>query len=104
MRRTSVTLSSVTTSAAIPLDRHQAPFNVGIGCVIAGGPPTYSVQHTFDDVQDSSVTPTWFNNSGITDKVANTDGNIAFPVSAVRLNMTGGTGSVTMTVIQGTRG
>lgn len=103
MRPVSVTVTGVANSAAIPMDYVQAPFAVGVGCVISAT-ATYTVQHTFDDVQDATVTPTWFSNSGITAKTANTDGNYAFPVRAVRLNVSASTGTVTMTLIQGRRG
>ncbi len=101
MRPVKVTQSGVGTSAIIPLDYTQAPFNVGIGTVLSSGSATWSVQHTFDDVQDSTVTPVWFNNSGINAVTANTDGNYAFPIRAIRLNVTLGTGTVYMIAIQG---
>lgn len=103
MRPQSVTVSSATTSATIPVNFRAEPgFGIGIGCVInGGGTLTYKVQHTFDDVFDASVTPTWFDHATITGKTANFDGNYAFPVRAVRLNVTAYTsGSVTMTLLQ----
>lgn len=102
MRALSVTVNSATSSAALPLDTYRNPFNVGIGCVISGGATlTYKVQHTFDDIWNSAVTPTWFDNASITGKTTSFDGNYAYPVTAVRLTVTAYTsGSVTMTVIQ----
>lgn len=102
MRPQVQTVSSQTTGAAIPLDWRLDPFNVSLGCVVSGGANlTYKVQHTFDNVLDASVTPTWFDHSSITGQTGNKDGNYAFPVTAVRLNVTAFTGgSVTMTVIQ----
>lgn len=89
-------------SSVVPLDHFQNPFNVGLGCVIAGS-PTYTIQHTFDDVLDASVTPTWFSHPDLTGQTANADGNYAFPIRAVRINVTAvgaSTDSVTLTVIQ----
>lgn len=106
MRPTSVTTNDASggaiTSAWIPMDYVQAPFAVGIGCVVTGT-VNFTVQHTFDNVQDSAVTPTAFDHSTVAAKTANTDGNYAFPVRAVRLKQSSGSGSVTMTVIQGRR-
>lgn len=100
-RPISVTVSSVTQSAWVPVDYKQTPFNVGLGIVISGT-LTYTVQHTFDNIQDSSVSPTAFDNSGLIDRTANDDGNYAFPVRAIRLNVTARTsGGATLTVIQG---
>jgi hypothetical protein len=101
-----VTVSGATgVSAPIPLNNYSTPFSVGIGCDIsAGGSLTYTVEHTFDDVFAKTFNPstaTWFPNSGLTNKIADTDGNYTAPVTAVRLNVTVWTsGSVTMTVIQ----
>lgn len=104
MRPKSITLTATGTSNWIPMDFRQAPFNVGIGVKINSGTATYTVEHTFDDVYDSAVTPVAFSNSGITAQTTNKDGNYAFPVRAVRLNVTAGTSpNVTMTLIQGVR-
>lgn len=101
MRRQTVTVSSAATSVAIQVNNRAFNFQIGIGCVVPSGTLTYKVQHTFDDIQDSAVTPTWFDHSTITGKTANQDGNYAFPIAAVRLNVTAFTsGSVTMTLLQ----
>lgn len=103
MRPIRVSQTGVGTSALIPMDYTQAPFSVGVGTVLASGTATWSVQHTFDDIQDSTVTPVWFDNTGISGVTANKDGNYAFPVRAIRLNVTVGTGTVYMILIQGRR-
>jgi hypothetical protein len=103
MRPTTVTRSAAGTSAWIPLDYKQNPFNVGLGLVISGTNTT-DVEHTFDDIFDSSVTPTAFKHSTLVGKTANADGNYAFPIRAVRLNVTAYTsGSATLTILQGQR-
>jgi len=100
-----VTVASASASAVIPLNTYGDPFNVGIGCdVSAGGSLTYTVQHTFDNVQSPTFDPstaTWYSNATIVAQTADKDGNYAYPVTAVRLLVTAYTsGSVTMTVIQ----
>lgn len=102
MRPVKVTVSSQTESATIPLDWRQEDFKVALGVVLSGGAVlTYTVEHTFDDIQDASVTPTWLPNSGLDSLTATDDGNIAFPVRACRLNVTAYTsGDATLTVIQ----
>lgn len=97
-----VTVTSVAASPWIPLNYHQTPFNVGFGVVISAGTATYTVQHTFDNVFDPTVTPVAFDNASSTAQTANDDGNYAFPVRAVRLNVTAAAGAtVTMTLLQG---
>lgn len=101
MRPTKVTVSSVASSAPIEVNYHEVGFGVGMGLVITGT-GTYKVQHTFDDIQDSTVTPTWFDHSVMTGLTANSDGNYAFPIRAIRLTCTAYTsGSGVLTVIQG---
>jgi hypothetical protein len=102
MRPQSVTVSSVAASAPIVMDRLQNPFNVGFGVVISGGgSATYSVQHTFDNIL-GGATATWFDNSTVAGETTNMDGNYAFPVTAIRLNVTVyGSGTVTLTALQG---
>jgi hypothetical protein len=104
MRPQVITKSGTGTTAWIPLDSRQAPFNASVGCVINSGTATYTVEHTFDDVFDATVTPVAFSNTGISAATTNKDGNYAFPVRAVRLNITAGTSPVvTMTILQGVR-
>ena len=83
------------------------PFNIGIGCVVStamvASTGTYSIEHTFDYTGSSafiSSNANWFQNSGITAQASNKDGNYAYPVSAIRLNVTststqGASGSAT---------
>lgn len=88
-------------SQPIPMDTKQAPFNVSIGC-IATGTVTYSVQYTYDDPSIAFGAGTnWFNLPLITTQTATIDGNLSFPVTAVRSHLTAGTGTVIMSVIQG---
>lgn len=86
-------------SSIAPLDHYQSPFNVGIGVVVSGT-VNYTIQHTFDNIFDSSVTPTWFNHPTLASQTANADGNYAFPVRAVKVLVNSGAGTATATVIQ----
>jgi hypothetical protein len=84
-------------------DFFQDPFNIGIGCVVSGGAATYNIEHTFDDantIAGGLGSVTWFQNSGITGATANANGNYQFPVRFISINVTGGTGTVTATLIQ----
>lgn len=106
MRPTSITVSSQTASAAIPVDYTQANFNLGIS-VVSTGINTWSVQMTMDNIFDSTVTPTWIavpSSSGLEAGIGGTNevGSITCPCRAIRLNVSAYTsGSVTMTVVQG---
>jgi len=88
-----------------------SPFNIGVGCVVNSTNVTYNVEHTFDPIFQNafassiaviaSSLATWFQNTGMTAQSTNKDGNYAFPVIGIRLNVTAGssTGTVTMTLI-----
>jgi len=98
-----VVLSSVTTSAWIPLDIYEIG-QVQIDCSIIGGPPTFQVDYTDDDVFNPAVTPSVTGQAVATGAVA-VNTKLTWVPRAIRLNMTGGSGSVTMKVIQqGVRG
>lgn len=100
MRPVIVTVTSQTNSATIPTDWRENDFKLSMGVVVSGT-LTYTVEHTFDDIQDPSVTPTWRATDGLTALTATDEGNINFPIRAVRLNVTAFTsGSATLTVIQ----
>lgn len=103
MRPQTVSLTGTGQSAWIPVNSKQTPFNVGLAAVV-NGTVTYTIQHTFDNVLDPVVaagTITAFDNSGLTGQTANKDGNYAFPISAIRINNTAGTGTTTLTIMQG---
>ena len=104
MRPKKVTVSSVAASAWLPVDYKQDPMNLGVGCVLVSGTATYSVEYTFDDVFDTTVTPVAFALTAITAATTSKDGVINTPVRAIRLNVTAGASPVVaMTMIQGLR-
>ncbi len=88
-------------------DIMQTPFNIGIGvtCNSTSAITSYNVEHSFDYTGSSvfiSTAATWFQNSTLSAASSNLTGNYAFPVSAIRLNVTAGssTGTVTLTALQ----
>lgn len=92
-------VTGIGTSRAVIPDVYLNPFNIGIGCVVTGV-ATYTVEHSFDYIDDNTTPVTWFANSTITAQTGNKDGNYAYPVRAIRLNVTAGTGTVVMTIVQ----
>jgi hypothetical protein len=105
MNRVSVAVvNAVAASVVVPMDRRLDPFSVGIMVTITGGTATYTVQHTLDDVWSPTFVPAsanWDPHPTLVNLTAQADGNYAFPVSAIRLNVTVVSGAtVTMNVIQ----
>lgn len=93
------TQTGVGNSDWIPTDFEQCPFNVGFGAVVVGT-VAYSIEHTFDDVF-AAATPTAFTNILGTGLTTSQDGNYIAPVSGVRVTIASGSGSVTLTMLQG---
>lgn len=99
MRPIVVAKTGAGSSSTVPLDHYQSPFNVGLGVVVTGV-VNYTIQHTFDDVFDAAVTPTWFSHPSLASLAVNADGNYAFPVRAVKILQNSGAGTTTLTIVQ----
>ena len=122
MRQTVVTQTGVGQTTPIPLDTYIAPFQVSIGLAITGDAEC-DIQHTYDNVFDSSITPTWYSTASVGsassallqengDLLLQENGSeiltgnesfsvyIDYPVSAIRLNTAANSGSIRMTVLQ----
>jgi hypothetical protein len=99
MRSIVISKTGTGSSSIAPLDTYRNPFNVGVGVVVSGT-VNYTIQHTFDDIQDSAVTPVWFSHPTLASLTANADGNYAFPVRGVKILVNSGDGSATVTLIQ----
>jgi hypothetical protein len=102
MRPITLAVTGVASSSVAPMNVNTSPFNVGFGVTVSGT-VTYKVQHTFDDVWSSTFNPAtanWFDHPTITGLSAAADGNYAFPVTAIRVTGTAGSGTATMRLIQ----
>jgi hypothetical protein len=90
-----VAVAGVSASRWIPLDTNSNPFNVGFGVQKVGtGDITFSVQHTFSEIlSDTSVQA--FDHSQVSGRTGSIDGNYAFAVNGVRLNVTATSGTAT---------
>ena len=97
MKLQTVSQTGVGSSSAIVMNLNATPFNVGFG-VVKTGTVDYTVQHTFDD--PNVALSTWFNHPTVAAQIANADGNYAFPVTAIRVTMNSGTGTVILKLIQ----
>lgn len=104
MRPVTVTASAVAASAPVVLDYLVDDFKVGI-VVKVTGTITYTVQYTMDDPFASGglTGATWIDSSdtGVVGATATKATSFTFPVRAVRVNNTAGTGSTSMTVVMG---
>lgn len=97
MKLQTVTQVGTGSSTPIVMNLNSTPFNVGFG-VVKTGTVNYTVQHTFDD--PAVGFSTWFPHPTVAAQVANADGNYAFPVTAIRVTMNSGDGTVVLKLIQ----
>lgn len=102
MRPQVITQTGTGSTAWIPLDYKQNPFNIGLG-VVVNGTITYDVELTFDNVFSPSVTPVAFKHATLVAQTANASSGHTIPIRAIRINNTAGTGDTTLTIIQGQR-
>ena len=100
MRPIVKTVTGVANSAWIPVNWRQEDFNISLGVVVSGT-ITYTIQHTFDDIFDPDVTPVAFDHPTLAAQSANADDSYKEPVRAIRISNTAGTGSTTLTILQG---
>lgn len=99
MRPQTITKTGTGSSGIANMCHYATPFNVSVGCTVSGT-VDYTIQHTFDDIFDAAVTPTWFSHSTLTAKTAAADGNYAFPVRGIKILVNSGSGTVTAKIIQ----
>lgn len=109
MRPVTVTRTSVGNSDPIVVDNYQDNFKLGLQVGLTPAATlTYSVQSTMDDpyadyATDFNTDATWFDVTGMATQTSSVQGNIFFPVRAVRLRVTAYTsGTPTLTVLQPT--
>jgi hypothetical protein len=103
MRPVWITQTGVGDTKPVPFNLYAAPTNIALGGTLMSGAATYTVQYTFDDVRAAGYNPAtgnWVDHAYMTAKAASADSNIAYPVTAVRLRVTAGTGVVRLAVIQ----
>lgn len=105
-RQEIIQVSAAATGATnwVPLNIHQTPFNVSFGVLTTGAfDATYRVEHTFDNVLADSSAGSVFTHADVSAASISRDGNYAFPVRAIRLNLVtiaSGTGTLKFSVIQ----
>ena len=97
MRVQTVSQTGTGSTAPVVINTNVTPVNIGFAVVVSGT-VNYSVQFSYDDPAVGFTT--WFDDVTITSKTGNEDGSILFPISAIKVLVNSGTGTVTLNVIQ----
>ncbi len=102
MRATRVTQTGAGSSAPI-IPNKQLPASVA--AVVTGLVASYDVEVAFDNLFDTSITPTWYNidDTSLVAASASAYGKIDYPVTGVRVTINTGTGAVALTLVQDER-
>ena len=67
MNPKSVSYSTTGSKEAIAIDWRIAPVNVGYAVIVPGGvTASVTLDHTYDNVNDPSITPVWISSAAIT--------------------------------------
>jgi hypothetical protein len=91
----SKTLTAAGVSDAIPVDLRRFKFGCGIICTMTGT-GAYKVQVT----GDKGPYVNWNDHDLLQGLTASKNGNLAYPVTAIRLNATSLTGTLTVALVQ----
>lgn len=97
MRVQTVSKTGTGSSSPVVINTNVTPVNIGFAAVVTGT-VNYSIQFSYDDPALGFTT--WFDDVTITSKTGNEDGSINFPISAIKVLVNSGTGTVTLNVIQ----
>ncbi len=102
MKPVSVSQTGVGVTPWKSINFHAQEVNIGIGVGVTGV-VTYTVEYTYDDVNnlpDGVASPLVFPLAGMVGETANADAQILFPISYLRLNVTAGAGTARMVFVQ----
>ncbi len=74
---------------------------IGLQVVVTGS-VAYTIQQTLDNINDPTITPTWFDHpdTNLVAATASKQGNYAYPPAAIRISQASGAGSCVFTIIQ----
>lgn len=99
MRQIVLSQTGAGNTAAAPLDIHGRP-DISLQVVVTGT-VNYTVQQTLDN-PFTTASPTWFNHpdTNLVAQAVNRQGNYAYVPAAVRLAVSSGAGTATLTIIQ----
>lgn len=93
--------NAVASTAWYPCNYKANPFSIGFGVTLSSGASmTYSIEHTFEDVQLNAAPYDVFSHDTASGKTASHDDNYAFGVSAMRLTTSAFTsGTATLRIV-----
>ena len=98
MRPSTISQTGVGYSNPFPLDYVAPTFQVALHATVDGG-VVYSIEHTLDNIL-AGEPASWSEHDAMKDLSVVSDGNYFFPVTAIRINVKSGTGTVNLRIVQ----
>lgn len=80
------------TSSDIKIVRKPENFKALIHAVVTSGTPTYTLEYSINSVDYLTL-------NGVSGQTTSTDTTLVFPVDAIRVNITAGTGTVKLVIL-----
>lgn len=99
MKPNTISTTGVSASSPMIINTNVNPVNLGFVAVVSGTVSSYTIQYSMDDPNSTTGLTNWFATS-ISGASATANGNITYPITALRINIATGTGSVALTVTQ----
>lgn len=99
MKPITISLTGVGTSSPIVVNTNVTPVNLGFVAVVTGTVSAFTIQYSMDNPFSSTGLVNWFATS-ISGASATANGNILYPVTALRISIATGDGSVALTMTQ----
>lgn len=99
MKPIKISVTGVGASAPIIINTNVTPINLGFVAVVTGTVSAYTVQYSMDDPNSSTGLVNWFATT-ISEASATANGNILYPVTAIRTSIATGAGTVALTLTQ----
>ena len=99
MKPNTISLTGVGSSTPMIINVNVTPVNIGFVAVVTGTVSAYTIQYSMDDPNSSTGLVNWFATS-ISAASATANGNLTYPITALRISIATGTGSVALTMTQ----
>jgi len=99
MKPITISVTGAGSSSPIIMNTNVTPMAVGFVAVVTGTVSSYTIQYSMDDPNSSTGLTNWFATS-ISTASSTANGNITYPITALRATITTGSGTVTLTATQ----
>lgn len=97
----SISGTTITGGTPVLLNSNNTSVGIGFVCVVTGT-VNYTVYHSYDNLSDTTNTPTWLphGNGNLVAATTTQEGNFVIPMGGIQVIINSGNGSVKLIVLQ----